>query len=199
MRFAVVITLSILFVGCDPVPKQTAAEQAELTVETNEALAVSNLRSMVSAETKAKALCVVDVDDDGWGEFLFLNELAGARAPRGPGRGLPIPLLPDAFKHRGAGGFVEVHGYLYRLFLIDAGGTPLDDGAADPTQAEVKWSCYAWPVEYGRSGRLSFYADETGVVRAEEAPGLSGAHAPEAAATLVRGDDGKQPAWSPCE
>ena len=190
MRAAAVVLLSVMLIGCDPVPKQTVAERAAMEIETNEALTISHLRSMVSAQIQAKSLNIVDTDEDGRGEFLFLDELSGARPTRAPGKGLRIPLLMDAFKHRGAGGFVEVHGYLYRLFLPGPDGTPVDGKEADPAGSALRWCCYAWPVEYGRSGRRSFYVDESGTVRGEELPGLSGAHAPEA--------DGKAAVWAPC-
>ena len=62
MRFGATLVLFILLVGCDPVPKQTVAEHAAMEIETNQALTASHLRSMVSAQTQAKALNVVDKD-----------------------------------------------------------------------------------------------------------------------------------------
>ncbi len=170
-----------------------------MEIETNEALTISHLRSMVSAQIQARSLNIVDTDDDRRGEFLFLDELSGARPTRTPGKGLRIPLLMNAFKYRSSGGYAGVHGYLYRLFLPGPGGTWVEAGETDPDESETHWRCYAWPRDYGGTGRRSFYVDVDGTVRAEEAPGLSGAHAPEADAALGGGDDGKEPVWAPCD
>jgi hypothetical protein len=166
-----------------------------MVIDTNEALAETHLGSIVSAQIQARAIGVTDVDKNGAGEFLFLDELTGARPTRTPGRGLRRSFLIDEFKHRSTGAYVEVHGYLYRLFLPGPNGTWIDEGEPDPTAVEMRWRCYAWPVEYGRTGRRTFFVDESGVVRSQEAPALSGTHAPEANAAL--GEDG-EPAWAPC-
>jgi hypothetical protein len=194
MRFAFLLVPCILLAGCDPVPTQSVAEGAAMEVETNEALAQAHLVSIGNAQVQARALCIVDTDRNGAGEFLFLDELTGARPARTPGQGLRMSLLIDEFKHRSVGGFVEVHGYLYLLLLPGKDGTWVDEGEADSVTDEMRWRCYAWPVEYGRTGRRSFFIDESGVVRAREAPGLSGTHAPDADAAF----DGGEPAWPPC-
>lgn len=197
MRFIAVVLVSICLVSCDPLPKQTVAEAAAMEIEANEALAESHLRSIVSAQSQVKALGVVDTDQDGSGEFLFLDELSGARPPRGPGAGLRASLLIGEFKRRGVGGYVDVHGYLYRLFLAGADGRSIDEGVPDTGLAEMQWCCYAWPADYGRTGRRSFYVNEYGIVCAEEAPALSGAHAPDPKTALGEGADRSSPAWKP--
>ena len=88
-----------------------------------------------------------------------------------------------------------MHGYLYRLFIPGEKGGFVDSGAADADLSEGRWRCYAWPVEYGRTGRRSFFVDESGKVLVEEAPALSGAHAPEPDTALGGGEDGKEPTW----
>ena len=197
MRFIAVVLVSILLASCEPLPKQTAAEAAAMEIETNEALAESHLRSIVSAQSQVKALCVVDTDQDGSGEFLFLDELSGARPARAPGAGLRVSLLIGEFKRRGVGGYVDVHGYLYRLFLKGPDGRCIDEGKPDTGMAEMQWCCYAWPAAYGRTGRRSFYVNEYGIVRAEEAPALSGAHAPDPETALGESTDRSSPAWKP--
>jgi hypothetical protein len=198
MKSLAVVVLAVLFSGCNPVPTQTVAARAAMDMATNEALAIAHLRSLVSAQATAKALNVVDTDGDGWGEFLFLDELSGARPPRAPGTGMRTPLLIDEFRHHGMGGYVEVHGYLYRLFLPRGAGEYADEGPADGALAEVHWCGYAWPLEYGRTGCRSFYVDEYGTVRAAEAPALSGSHAPRANAASGGGFDGTEVSWAPC-
>ena len=81
MRAAVVVLLSVMLIGCDPVPKQTVAERAAMEIETNEALTISHLRSMVSAQIQAKSLNIVDTDEDG-----RLYQRGAAAGTTGPAR-----------------------------------------------------------------------------------------------------------------
>jgi Protein of unknown function (DUF2950) len=195
MRIAFALLLAVGFASCDAVVVESGVDRATLDMEVNETLTISHIKSIVGAQTQVQALSVVDTDADGTGEYLFLDELSGARLPRAPGSGLRFPLVIDDFKHRGSGNFAEVHGYLYRLFIPGGEGGEVDHGVADADLSEARWSCYAWPAEYGRTGRRSFFVNETGVVRAKEAPALSGGHAPEPNTALGGGEDGGETAW----
>ncbi|MEM7202638.1 MAG: hypothetical protein AAF628_20385 [Planctomycetota bacterium] len=138
-----------------------------------EAAAIATLRNVASAQAQCQASAVIDEDANGAGEYGYFAELAGACNVRGSDQRLVPPVLSVAF------GQVEQSvvtrgGYCFAMFLPDASGRPTgeakDGGAAesrpDPATAGVLWCCYAWPLEYGRTGRRAFLIDQAGDVLA---------------------------------
>lgn len=156
--------------GVAPVPPLHARR-----LEANESAAIATLRNLAAAQRQCQAVAAIDVDCDGAGEHGYFAELAG-RAPLRGGTGrLAPPLLLSAL-----GDVVDArvtrNGYLFQLYLPDAGACGVAEvppggggaGEVDPTQAEVVWCCYAWPLERGRSGARAFFVDQTGVVLATD-------------------------------
>ncbi|MEN8150375.1 MAG: hypothetical protein ABFS86_11175 [Planctomycetota bacterium] len=156
----------------------------DLAVEMNEALAVSHLRSLVGAQTHAQSLGVVDADEDGVGEFLFLGELAGTERLRAGGAGRKMPLMPPQICQVSSTGYLEMHGYLFRVHLpAESGNTvgegPGEGGVVNPDGAEEEWFAYAWPLQHGRTGIRTFVVTADGAIAACDVPVNSGASAPK--------------------
>jgi hypothetical protein len=194
MRAPVLCLVALLLIlpGCDELGG-AGGDAGSARIEMQENLAVAHLRSIAAAETQAQSLAVVDADEDGIGEFLFLAELGGARKPRGPGGGLKFPILGEKYKTLGSGGFVELDGYLYRVFLPGDGPIPASEGAGaseavSADGAEREWLVYAWPVRYGTTGKRTFAMDSSGAIVAADVPAHSGSGAPASGAALVDGE-----------
>jgi len=197
MRTFALLLVVVAVAGCDAAVGGTGEEKLALQVEVNEALTVSHLRSLVGAQSQAKSLGVVDVDEDGAGEFGYIGELSGAMRLRGSGAGLKLPLLSADFKNQSSGGAVEVHGYLFRVYLPAETGRPVPVGEADDVSPELatdEWACYAWPVRYGVTGKRTFFVDASGVIRALDDPTHSGANQPEPTEALGRDGSLVEPA-----
>jgi len=187
-----VLALALAAGGCD-LPAGGMEPEPGQQVRVNEALAVAHLRAIASAQVLAQNLCVIDTDVDGVGEFAFLSELSGARAPRGAGSGLKAPLLGDGYRKFAAGGCILEDGYLYRVYLPGARGAPVGEGRGEadsvsPDDAETEWICYAWPERPGESGERAFVVSSAGEVRARKGAAYGGGKAPDALAALRDGE-----------
>jgi hypothetical protein len=66
------------------------------------------------------------------------------------------------------------------------GRTAVND-RVDPRLAAERWCAYAWPVVYGRSGRLTFFVDQDGDVRCTDDPRYSGDSGPLPGAAFADG------------
>jgi prepilin-type N-terminal cleavage/methylation domain-containing protein len=98
---------------------------------------------------------------------------------------LEPPFLPTAFGHifddPSGDGVVERQGYYFKMFLpaplagglitarpesdssTDGGAKAGDMGANWGTaNCEIMWSCYAWPVEVGKTGNRAFFINQEG-------------------------------------
>lgn len=135
----------------------------------NERAVIATLRTLTTAQTQCRAQAVLDIDGDGLGEALGLGELAGTEFLRsGAGRLVPAS-LSASLGTLDALGYVHSKGYLLALYLPDAAGlgvlaTPANASAVDPNQAEVSWSCLAWPVTHGTTGTASYFLNQSGEI-----------------------------------
>jgi hypothetical protein len=191
MRPTAILLLVPFVVACGAAAGATGLSQAQ-TIETNEALTVSHLRSLVGAQVQAQSLSIIDADSDGVGEYAFLGELSCAIKARGPGQGLKMPLLGGGFGQLSTTGLAEVHGYYYRSFLPGPDDVPVGEGPGassdvDPDGAEEAWLCYAWPVEYGVTGRRTFVVGARQAVRGADLAAFTGRAGPDAGAAFVEG------------
>ena len=101
----------------------------------------------------ARRNSLVDQDDDGEGEFVWIGELAGVDPLRGGRTRLVSPWIDPTMGKRDADGRSEVHGYLVHIALPRAQGgwvweSPKGDAravAADADVQETQFVCYAWP------------------------------------------------------
>lgn len=165
----------------------------------NEAVVVSTLRTISTAQNAFKTRVLVDRDADGEGEFGYFGEMAGLVAPRG---GVPQPISPivlgESFRIVEEGG-VSKSGYLYRMSLPRQDGAPANEaatGGEDPANpsdreaSEAVWVCYAWPKVLGSTGVRTFVVNEAGDILFTSNEGANQAysgflHAPAADAAFT--------------
>jgi prepilin-type N-terminal cleavage/methylation domain-containing protein len=162
-----------------------------------EAAAISLLRSISSAQAQIQSASAIDTDADGSGEFGCLGELSGVSPLRVSVAGLPSagapgidelapPALPPSFGALDGTGVVMRQGYVVRVFLPATGnapaGLPEADGGGFPAapypgadNGELYWCAYAWPYHAGRSGRRAFFVNETGELLGSANRGANGA------------------------
>jgi prepilin-type N-terminal cleavage/methylation domain-containing protein len=157
----------------------------------NERAVLATLRTITTAQTQCRSQTLLDLDRDGQGEALGLGEMAGTTELRGGAVRLVPPNLAQSLGTLDAAGRVTSKGYLLALYLPDASGTgvaaaPANDAAVDADQAEIAWSCLAWPVSRGRSGSSSFFVNQMGeILTAKDATYSGPTSVPPAGAALV--------------
>ncbi len=163
-------------------------------IQQNEASAIATLRELTAVEEQFKADVSIDTNCDGIGEYGYFAELAGVlpmRVPVGnpcqPGAGtvglneLDPQLLRSSFgdlNYGVRGGITAHRGYYFQMWLPgwanphwgvdgvpeDVSGGKLAAPFPDPSTGAAMWCCYAWPMEFGRTGRKAFFVNERGVV-----------------------------------
>ncbi len=157
------------------------------------------LRIVWSAQAQCQASGVIDVDNDGMGEYGFLAELAGTIEVRSDANGgvagqrITPPILSPSWAQLQRAR-LPLSGYLLQLFLLDRQGRWVGEHATgsggrgvavDPDRAEQQWCALAWPARAGWTGQRAFFVDQYGHVFAHaNADGAwSGAAAPRPWAT----------------
>lgn len=135
----------------------------------NERAVLATLRTIATAQTQVMGARAVDIDRDGMGEALGLPELAGTADLRGSTVRLAPTGLTQALGGADTNGFVGCKGYLIALYLPDVSGAglvavPANASNVDADQAEIGWSCVAWPVSRGSSGIATFFVNQGGEV-----------------------------------
>jgi len=143
----------------------------------NEAAAIATMRTIMSAQGLFRSQKAMDDDADSVGEYGYMGELSGS-VPlnlRANGNGSALPLKPavlDGLFQLISAGRVGSTGYLFEIFLPDAGGAGVGEApAGGPTGAEGAdwcedyWAVYAYPVKTGTLGNRAFCANERGEIR----------------------------------
>jgi prepilin-type N-terminal cleavage/methylation domain-containing protein len=142
----------------------------------NESNAIATLRNLVSSQAQFQTIGAMDDDQDGAGEYGGWGELSGLTDlnTRAGGNGLAAPLNPPilatTFQTVDALGRVDKSGYLFRLYLPDAGGLPLPElggvanAAWDADNCEFLWGCFAYPKEVGTTGNRAFFVNQRGEI-----------------------------------
>jgi len=177
------IVIAILtIVAAIAIPKMLSARLAA-----NETSAIATLKAILQAQSQVQSRGAVDTDSDGAGEFAYLGELMGlvpARVSVGgnPGPGVvgvdelePSPLLQSLGPVQN--GVSEHSGYFFQLWLPTAAVGGAVGGLAeeatggktaapfpDSNTSEVMFAAYAWPSNNGRSGEMTFFINQEGVV-----------------------------------
>ena len=145
----------------------------------NEQLAIATLQRVAKAQKFLRNLRAIDCDNDRRGENGFFGELIGSSALRIDECGsvgnvrLQPPLLPPA-TGRVVASHVLNHGYVFQIFLPDTnrqGVAEAANGGAGGSSicadwAEQFWCCYAWPTQYGSTGKRVFFINNKGRVLA---------------------------------
>lgn len=188
-----IVVAILAIVATMAIPRMVSARAAS-----QEASAISTLRSICSAQAQFLNTGLVDTNSNGAGEYGSLAELAGSAPLRiaiggMPAAGVPgidelrpaslSPLLGDV----DANGVVLNQGYVFKIYLPGAapapvglaedpfggfgGGSPFPDSST----AEYLWCAYAWPYEAGRTGRRAFFVNQNAEILASSNRGASGA------------------------
>ncbi len=136
-------------------------------VESNERAAVKVLKDVAHAEATCRDKRWIDLDRDGRGEFATLEELGGHAPLRGGAAMIDPPLLAQSFERWSSGASV-LSGYVFRVDLEGRDGKALSrvesspSNAIDSDHSEKNFVAFAWPVDYGTSGRKVFALDASG-------------------------------------
>lgn len=160
-------------------------------VTANESVVLGALRSIVTAQLQCQSRAIIDVDGDGRGEALGLDELCGTRTLRSGSTSLNPPALPQSLGILDTAGNAPGRGYLIRLCLPDASGAGLpanaaNAGAVDADLAEVYWTCLAWPQSRSVTGNTTYFTNQTGDILKTAEGGYEGLVAvPPAGAALT--------------
>jgi hypothetical protein len=120
----------------------------------NESAAIAALRNISSAEAQFQASGVVDLDNDGIGEYGTLGEMSGGIAVRGSKEPLNPPVLSKKWVPDQTG-VVQCSGYEFRVHLFESAMRNGDAG-------ERGFTVYAWPIERGQTGVRVFALDQEG-------------------------------------
>jgi len=143
----------------------------------NESNAISTLRNLVSAQAQFQSASTMDDDLDGTGEYGGFGEMSGFQAlnqranATGPAVALDPPILGATFANINGTGQVNKSGYLFAVFLPNAAGTGIAEGAAglpaaawDADNCEIFWSAYGFPVDDGTTGNRAFFVNQRGEI-----------------------------------
>jgi hypothetical protein len=152
----------------------------------NESAAIANLRMTASAEAQFQSARVVDMNEDGVGEYGFYGEMNATRGLRRPSGMEPFvdpPILSKSFTPQddGAGrGVVVRSGYVFQVWLGAADTSGAVSGIAEPMSGRIDpspvtsanyWCCYAWPLKAGQTGNRVFVINQDGEVHFLNQPG----------------------------
>ncbi len=167
-RRARLVTLAALLVTAGVTAAIALPSYFRARINRNEAAIGATLKNISSAQAQLQACGAQDADGDGEGEHGFLGELAGVTPLRGSNARLVPPVLHSRF---GAvrDGRVEIGGYVLEMYLPSQDGgwvTEASRGAGgyevDADAAELRWLCYAWPIERGWTGNRAFLMNQDG-------------------------------------
>jgi prepilin-type N-terminal cleavage/methylation domain-containing protein len=135
-----------------------------------ETAAQGTLRSLAAAETTFVTRCIVDQNNNGSGEYGFLQELTGYVIPRGRAAVLPTGEgISSALGRVDANGVASKSGYCFQLWLPTNAGPAETEGpagtipaaaTADAIVQESRWACYSWPVAHGSTGYRCFVVNQ---------------------------------------
>jgi prepilin-type N-terminal cleavage/methylation domain-containing protein len=173
------------------------------SIAANEAAAIATLKRVWAAQNQCQASVAIDVNHDGRGEYGYFAELAGTVNIRGTTAPMNPPVLSSVFGSV-QNSTVTQSGYMFGMYLPTSGGYGNPEDATgglaspftvDPTRCQLLWCCYAWPVNYGVSGRRVFFINQAGDVlesKNKRFPPYSGVTfaAPAAGAAFRSGSSG---------
>lgn len=141
-------------------------------VNQNESHAIASLKNISSAQAQMQASGVADRNRNDQGRYGFLSEMAGTMSIVGSAAKRLDPAVLSARWGDVRGGRVVVGGYVFELVLPSTDGGWIRENeigsgrAIDEGKAEVFWICYAWPADYGWSGKRAFVVMPSGCVQA---------------------------------
>ena len=133
----------------------------------NETATVATLRTITTAQSQFQRAGYADENNDGVGEYATFGELGAAVVVRGTTR-YSSSILSGSLADVGATGEAGRSGYVYRMYLPQAGGVGLQElagggitpGVLDPVLASVSWCAYSYPENYGATGHRTFFVNQ---------------------------------------
>lgn len=139
-------------------------------LKANESSAIATLRTIATSQAMFQSAGVLDQNENGSGEYGFLQELTGQQNLRGKNHAIPSPYV-SSMNFRD--GIAEKSGYYFYCYLPGSGGKAMGEkNAADEADAdavslqESNFVVYAWPVTYGNSGERVFAVNQEGEITA---------------------------------
>jgi hypothetical protein len=167
-------------------------DAVQAIAEGEAARVTESLTSLVEAQKAFMASKKLDRDDDGKGEYAFLNELAGTWQLRGSTDPMK-PVLAGPFLEVSENGMVLSGTHLFRIFLPGQDEPAFRDrGALEPaplTDArESGWCALAWPAAKGCGTGLYFVGPSGAVLRAKNPSPHVGLGGPPPAAAGFKGE-----------
>lgn len=161
-------------------------------VNANQSAAVATLRALATAQFKFKTMNLVDLNYDSAAEYGSFAELTGKDFLRGSGGDKLAPnLLSVRFSQMDADGRVPNQGYNLALYLPDAAGVGIREtpgsgmAGVDPGMAASYWTCVAWPVEHGSTGKFTYFVNQQGEVMKTKAKYSGKTNEPAAGCALT--------------
>lgn len=154
----------------------------------NENSAIGTIRQVLQSQVQFVARKEADLNGNGTGEFGTFGEMSGNVAVRAANGGTTF--LEPGVVNRSFGAISPVGemlrgGYYFRIYLPGAGGEGLielpgggADASVDPAKAEATWCVYAWPANYGSTGRRTFFANQLGDIVFTDSSAYTGPGAP---------------------
>lgn len=135
----------------------------------NERAVVASLRTIATAQTQCQTRAISDRDGDGQGEAIGLDQMAGLRPLADGTTTITPPVLPPSLGTTNVAGIAQSRGYLMVLYLPDAAGAAVvanatNEGSVAADQAEIAWSCLAWPLTRGRTGIATYFVNQAGEI-----------------------------------
>jgi prepilin-type N-terminal cleavage/methylation domain-containing protein len=175
-----IVIAIIAIIASIAIPKLMSARLAA-----NESAAISTLRSIASAQAQIQSASSIDTDGDGGGEYAFFGELAGTDPLRvydsandTVAAGAAVDILSPSMLSNAFGNItnsvVTRSGYAFQMFLPAATASGATAGVAeaatggssatfpDPDNCEILWACYAWPLDYQKTGNRVFFINQEG-------------------------------------
>ena len=140
VRRSTLLRLGIAGALCSALACFVKVESDRARLRKNESTVSAVMKHLSSVQAQLQASGACDANGNGAGEYGDFYDLAGGRTP----------ILDRSFA-RGTRTRVELHGYVFELHL-----------PAEPLQRERYWRAYAWPREYGRTGKQAFMVDQRG-------------------------------------
>ncbi len=154
--------------------------------QAQESATLATLRALSTSQVMAQQSLVVDQDSDGYGEYCFIQELAGLVTPRN-GEPLDYPFID--FDKVLPNGVFEKNGYYFYCYLPgdpdqgeSAGEIPVTTDADMIDAQEQCYVIYAWPVKFGETGTKAFVINQVGEILVTDDHYYDGSNIPSSTA-----------------
>ncbi|MEK7486138.1 MAG: hypothetical protein AABZ60_17585 [Planctomycetota bacterium] len=146
------------------------------TPATNEKTILALLKNLVESQKQFQYANELDADQDGVGEYGWLQELSGRVPLRNSSLPTKNPFLPPwiGFQAQQQQGTILSSGYCFKMYLPSISGPALHEpeffewspnsvnSSQDADLQELCWIAYAWPFAPGKTGKRCFAVNQNG-------------------------------------